>query len=69
MRRHSTPSETLRAAIILDGRPVRRIARQAQVPPTILTRFVRNENGLSMRTLDRVASVVGLELVSRRRSA
>lgn len=69
MKRSVTPSETLRAALVLDGRPVRRIALEARVPSTILTRFLKSERGMSIRSLDRVAAVVGLELVPRRRSA
>lgn len=67
--KRSKPSETLRAAIVLDGRPVRRIARAAKVPSTVLTRFLRSERGMTIHSLDRVAGVVGLELVPRRRSA
>ncbi len=59
-------SDTLRAAIVLDARPVHRIARTANVPPSILSRFVRGERGMTTRSFDRVAAAVGLELRPRR---
>jgi len=60
-----TASETLRAAIVLDDRPVHRIARTANVPPTVLSRFMRRERGMTIQSLDRVAAAVGLELRPR----
>lgn len=60
-----TASETLRAAIVLDERPVNRIATMARVPPSILSRFVKGERGMTTRSLDRVAAEVGLELRPR----
>jgi plasmid maintenance system antidote protein VapI len=56
------PSETLRAAIVLDGRPLRRIADQAAVPASTISRFINRQRGLSSRAFDRVAGVVGVEL-------
>ena len=61
-----TASETLRAAIVLDDRPVHRIARTANVPPSILSRFMSRERGMTIRSFDRVAAAVGLELRPRR---
>ena len=60
-----TASETLRAAVILDARPVHRIARTANVPPSILSRFMARERGMTIRSFDRVAAAVGLELRPR----
>lgn len=61
-------SDALRAAILTDGRPLRRIAGQASVPASTITRFIRRQRGLSSRALDRVANAVGVELrpVARR---
>ena len=56
------PSDSLRAAILTDGRPLRRIATQASVSASSITRFIRRERGLSGRAFDRVANVVGVEL-------
>jgi|694.fasta_scaffold58269_7 hypothetical protein len=62
----TAPSDTLRAAVTLDARPVHRIARTANVPPTVLSRFMRGERGMTTRSFDRVAAAVGLELRPRR---
>jgi hypothetical protein len=62
----TAPSDTLRAAIILDERPAHRIAKTANVPPTVLSRFMRRERGMTIRSFDRVAAAVGLELRRRR---
>jgi hypothetical protein len=63
------PSETLRAAIVLDGRSLRRIADQASVPASTISRFINRRRGLSTRAFDRVAGVVGVELRPAARSA
>lgn len=57
-----TLSDSLRAAVLTDGRPLRRIAGQANVPVSSISRFVRRERGLSCLALDRVAGVVGVQL-------
>lgn len=67
--RRTHPTDALRAAIILDGRPVQRIAREANVPATIITRFMNRDRGMTTRSFDRVAAAMGLELVPRRRRA
>jgi len=56
------PSTTLRAAVILDGRPIVAIARDARLPHSVISRFVRGERGLTMRSFDRLATVVRLEM-------
>jgi plasmid maintenance system antidote protein VapI len=63
------PSETLRAAIILDGRPMRQIAAEASVPASTISRFINRRRYLSPRSFDRVAGVVGVELRPVARSA
>lgn len=67
--RRTAPSDALRAAIILDGRPAERIARQANVPATIITRFMRRDRDMTTRSFDRVSAAVGLDFVPRRRIA
>lgn len=63
MRVHRiAPSETLRAAIVLDGRPLRRIAAKAAVPASTISRFMNRKRGLSTPIFDRVAGVIGFEL-------
>lgn len=56
------PSDSLRAAILTDGRPLRQIAASASLPASSITRFIRRERGLSSRAFDRVAGVVNVEL-------
>ena len=63
------PSDYLRAAILTDGRPLRRIAMEASVPPSTISRFIHRQRGLSSRAFDRVAGVIGCELRPRSRSA
>ena len=65
----TAPSDSLRAAILTDGRPLRRIAESARLPASSITRFVRRERGLSSRAFDRVAGVVNCELRPAARSA
>lgn len=65
----TAPSETLRAAIVLDGRPLRRIAAKANVPTSSISRFMNRRRGLSSRAFDRVAGVIGCELRPVARSA
>jgi|LakMenEpi03Aug12_release.lakeMendotaPanAssembly.Ray.scaffolds.fasta_scaffold206105_3 hypothetical protein len=59
------PHDTLRAALVLDRRPVRQIAREANVPHSVLVRFASRQRGMSARSFDRVASVLGYELRPR----
>lgn len=63
------PSDSLRAAILTDGRPLRRIASAASVPPSSITRFIRRQRGLSAYAFDRIAGVVNWELRPASRSA
>lgn len=62
-------SDSLRAAILIDGRPLRRIAGQASVPASSISRFIRRQRGLSGRAMDRVAGIVGFQLRPVSRSA
>lgn len=62
MKVQPTASDSLRAAILTDGRPLRQIAATASLPASSITRFIRRERGLSSRAFDRVAGVVNVEL-------
>jgi len=64
----TAPSDSLRAAIVKDGRPLRRIASEASVPPSTISRFLSRQRGLSTPVFDRVASVIGCELRPAARS-
>ena len=67
--KRSAPSEAIRLAVIEDGRPLRQIAREAAVPSSVVIRFVNRRRGLSSRSIDRIADVLGVELRPVRRSA
>ena len=69
VQRTVPPSDSLRAAIVTDGRPLRQIAAKALVPASSITRFMHRERGLSGRAFDRVAGVVRWELRPASRSA
>ena len=68
-RNAPTLSDTLRAAVLMDGRPLRRIAAQASVPVSSISRFTRRQRGLSSLAMDRVADVLGVQLRPAARSA
>jgi hypothetical protein len=61
--RAPTVSESLRAAIIEDGRPLRELARQCGVDEPRLSRFASGKRLLSLPAVDAVASALGLRLV------
>jgi len=62
-------SDVLRAAITMSGKAPSRIAKDAGVDHAAMSRFINRKRGLTLTTFDRVASVLDLELVQRRRSA
>ena len=61
----TTASEVLRAAIASDGRAPHGIDKQAAVPPTTVSRWLRGERGMTLETADRLAAELGLELRKR----
>ena len=63
------PSDSLRAASLPDGRPMRWIASQARLPASSISRIIRRERGLTSRAFDRVAGVVNCELRPATRTA
>jgi hypothetical protein len=58
----AVPSVALRVAVALDGRPVQEIARASGVSRSLVTRFLRGERGLSLKSVDRLSRVVRMEL-------
>lgn len=62
LRRIAAPHDALRAALVLDSRPLRQIAREASVPHPSIVRFANGKRSLSPRSFDRVAGILGLEL-------
>lgn len=64
-RREDALSSQLRDALLRDGRPVSRIAKENGVSSPQVTRFVRGDRGLSLSTADRIAAGLGLQLTRR----
>ena len=59
--RHSI-STNLRVALLSDPRSIHRIARDAGVSHTMLSRFANGRRGLTTATLDRVCRAMGMHL-------
>jgi plasmid maintenance system antidote protein VapI len=64
--RRKTPSEVLKVAIKIDGRPVHRIAKDAGVDHAAVSRFVNGKRGITLLTFDKLASAVNLQVIHRR---
>ncbi len=62
-----TVSEALREAIRESGQSAREIERATGVHNGMLSRFLRDERGLSTPTVDKLANHLGLRLVKARR--
>jgi plasmid maintenance system antidote protein VapI len=67
MKRRKTPrasavSEQLRSIISARGLSPYSVSRLADVAPSVLTRFVNGERGLTLDTFDRIALALGLRL-------
>ena len=58
-------SDQIRRAIKSCGLSRYRIAAEADVAESSLSRFLAKEHGLTTETLDRIAEVLGLEVVCR----
>jgi hypothetical protein len=67
--RRTAISDSLRTAILTDGRPLRRIAASADVPASTICRFIHRQRGLSSKAFDRVCVAVNWELRPASRSA
>ena len=63
-----TLSEQLRAAIESSGLTRYRISQETGIDQAALSRFMSGEMGLSTNTLDKMADVLGLELVVKKRN-
>ncbi len=66
-RQASAFSDQIRVAIVASGISTYQLAQRAEVDRAILWRFIHHRGGLSMNSLDRVADVLGLLLVARKR--
>lgn len=63
----TTFSDEIRDAIDRDGRTPYAIARDAQVDPGILSRFLAGKRSMTTDTLDRLAPALGLHLATATR--
>ena len=61
-------SGALRAAVRATGLPLNAVARAAGIPQPVLHRFMAGQRDLTLRTADRLARHLGLELCPRGRS-
>ena len=61
-------SEILQAAIESDGRTFYRLGKDAGVSTEIIYRFVAGERDIRLATASKLAAVLGLELLSRKKT-
>lgn len=54
--------DVIREAIQRDGRTPYRLSLDSGVAQAVLSRFIRNERDLNLRTADRLCKALGLEL-------
>ena len=57
-------SESLREAIHLSGRSIRRLAKEAKVSEIVLQQFLQGERDLRLATVERLAQILKLKLVA-----
>jgi plasmid maintenance system antidote protein VapI len=62
MKTKSTLADTLRKAIRASGQSQHAISRQTEVPPPVISRFLSGKRDLTLRTAERLAEYLGLEL-------
>lgn len=62
-------SESLRAAIVADGRSLNQLSIATDVDSGRLSRFVRAQRGLTLKGVDSLCAELGLSLVPIRRPA
>lgn len=63
MTKRTTVSERLRAAIVAAPQNQRRISLETGVATSVLSRFVRGEQGITLETADVLAAYLGLDLL------
>jgi plasmid maintenance system antidote protein VapI len=64
---NSTFTDQLRRAIIDSGMTRYRISQETGVAESVLSRFVRGQQGLTSDSIDRLMACLGLEIRPRRR--
>jgi hypothetical protein len=58
--------DQVRRAVMLSGMSRYELARESDVSEAVLCRFVNGKAGLSMESFNKVADVLGMEVVARR---
>jgi transcriptional regulator with XRE-family HTH domain len=58
-------SEVVREAIRDSGLPIRELARRTGVEPSVLSRFLNEQVGISLATFEKLAGELGLQVVRR----
>lgn len=58
-------SEALRIAIRKSGKSVYQVAKEAEVSPIVISRFLSGERDIRLGTADRVAAALGLAISSQ----
>jgi plasmid maintenance system antidote protein VapI len=67
--RNRNAATVVREAIRRDHRPITRLALDAGVSHSMVSRFVSGQRGVTIDTMDRLIGTLGLELRPLRRSA
>jgi hypothetical protein len=67
MSRSKNMPDVIREAIRRDGRSLYRLEIDSGVAAAVLSRFMRGERDLNLRTADRLCKALGLELRPARR--
>ena len=62
---HQSFSDQIRHAIDSSGLSRYRIAKEINIAQATLSRFMTGKGGLSMSSLDRLADLLGLDVVAR----
>jgi transcriptional regulator with XRE-family HTH domain len=62
-------SEVVREAIRDSGLPIRELARRTGVEPSVLSRFMSEQVGISLSTFEKLADELGLRVVTGKRAA
>jgi transcriptional regulator with XRE-family HTH domain len=62
-------SEVVREAIRDSGLPIRELARRTGVEPSVLSRFMSEQVGISLSTFEKLADEFGLRVVTGKRRA
>jgi transcriptional regulator with XRE-family HTH domain len=65
-KKRATISDQIRQVIESSGLSRYEICKQAGIDQAAMSRFMSGERGLSTSTLDKLADVLGLEIVTRK---